>query len=369
MKSLPLPNLPLVICAIAAHSLWAQSNAPAQTSGEIQNAAEVPFALNTTGFKAPGFFVAMRKGNFANIYLKPENLIFREAYREFVRTYGKSKSCKLPANAVELTEQDCKRPQQVVRRDPITGNSIIQDGLGCAEWHTQKTGIYADPRFAKYYYLTPEQAIATYQRSLKMIGSPDLALSAAQDIGQLASDTHQLFQQNSCSSPDMQILSENFRRFAAGDSSLQSIPAESPDAPVYNPRTMTLEDFQKVIDFSGLRRDQDYRNGPIREAIWSYKVLESGPCTVTVQQSSGGRQPNQPDPPMSVNRYRFDFTANEIDLASLRSKTPVQLTFDLVRRGHANEMFFTFEGDPAATTRVRNLVALLRSAPAACGAK
>ncbi len=173
-----------------------------------------PYALKTAGLKAPGFFFAMRNGLFENIELTPRAPIFHETYRNYVYAYGSACKKYLPEGAVELTENKCSHfHRNAIRR----GTMVVGSEDVCDAWTAAPTGVFADPRFIKHYYLSVSEAQAAY-------GSvPDLELlkSAGKDIAMLKSDIAALLAQNDCTSPDLKLFSENLLRFASAEPPFQ----------------------------------------------------------------------------------------------------------------------------------------------------
>jgi hypothetical protein len=178
-------------------------------------AAAVPaYALNTTGLKAPGFFFALRNGLFENIQLTPRAPIFHETYRNYVYAYGQACRKQLPEGAVELTEKKCSHSHSEVTR---RGVIVVGSQDVCDAWTDVPTGVFADPRFIRRYYLTVSEAREAYGS----IPDPDLVLSAGKDIAMLKADIAELLRQNECTSPDIKLFNENLLRFSNGEQPFQ----------------------------------------------------------------------------------------------------------------------------------------------------
>jgi hypothetical protein len=170
-----------------------------------------PYALNTTGLKAPGFFFAMRNGLFENIALTPRAPIFRETYRNYVYAYSAACEKKLPPDTVELTESQCSHSHR------NNGQDV------CDAWKPVGTRVFADPRFIKHYY----SSVGEVQDAYKALPDFELMKSNAKDIAILKSDIALLLRQNDCTSPDIKLFNENLLRFANADPPFQKSSEKS----------------------------------------------------------------------------------------------------------------------------------------------
>lgn len=183
----------------------------AATTGPLSMAA-----FNAKGLTNERILMAIYSGDFAQIDFDREDLRFASLFEQYLRAYGRQCHAFLPANKVEIMNQECSTER-------VTKNGYgVETGRTCVNWVLVGSGLFADPIL---YDASKTATRLSQGDSLRHLGrmltggankSDPLAgtMQLASDAIAGKRDMGALVQMNACDAPGLRRFEDNLKQFA-----------------------------------------------------------------------------------------------------------------------------------------------------------
>jgi hypothetical protein len=310
----------LVLCSIASlvtlGSAQTTRLAPKTASHPAAASAPAkPSSATSAHFTAAGLnneddLVRIYAGDFQSVQLDRGDLEFMLIISGYMEDFGKDCKQFLPSDKVEITQQVCNDASVSLPYSPdgvhdIYGNAIRTSG--CSGYHTEGTGVYADPRLYAAVNDVSAQAQANMVKNMlgRSTGRSGRAANPFTMGAQLndklvavAGEPRALINANGCGSPSLKNFQSNLIRFANGENpvkyagAIASAPIASPSVgpPKDADYTRLLDDL--VTDNARGWMMNRYQPGSISDPIVSHDP-RGFPVRIMARYSYSGSQGRQ----------------------------------------------------------------------------
>ena len=275
----------------------ATASAPAKTS----SAAPVHFTAD--GLNNEDDLVRIYAGDFQSVQLDRGDLEFMLIISGYMTDFGKDCKQFLPPDKVEITQQVCNDASVPPPYSPdgvhdIYGNPIRTSG--CSGYHTEGTGVYADPRLYAAVNDVAAQAQANMVKNMlgRSTGRTGRAANPFTMGAQLndklvavAGEPRALINANGCGSLGLKNFQSNLIRFAKGEAPVKYAGAVV-SAPVAVLPGIRDADFTRLLDDLVLDNSRGwmmnhYQPGSISDPIVSHDPAGS-PTRIMARYTSSG---------------------------------------------------------------------------------
>ena len=213
--------LSLMLSSASQKHLYLTSSKPTPISEIAQNqnneVADITFSAKGLHFEE--VFTNFYRGEFIDIPFDRDEQIFAILFNTYINAYARICSASLPANKVEMTEQECAT-------ESVTTNGYgVETNRHCVRWVTVGTGLYTTPEMnnAKL-ELERLQAGDAIRNVFRVLSQKDPFGNVSSVIGDLQAaeaDMKALFKINGCKSPGIMRFQENLRLFALNKQPIQ----------------------------------------------------------------------------------------------------------------------------------------------------
>ena len=228
----------------AARAAQEREERAALARGEV-----VLSSLKLGDLQNASLFRNLYTGTAASEGLSRTNILFTKMFESYLIEFGRSCRKVLPANAVQMTYQECGDKVQTT----IVSGYYVNTSTDCLRWDTKNyEGAFADPRSYRAQKGAEKLAELSYVQSyMKQVFTNPLSIFS--NLGDtvlsketIEQDIPQLIEQNGCSSKALARLQENMTRLALDQDPLH-LPGYQPD------RTHTT--LASDLDISDLAND------------------------------------------------------------------------------------------------------------------
>ena len=144
----------------------AATSATAPVSAKPSSAAAAHFTA--AGLNDEDDLVRIYTGDFQSIKLDRGGTEFMMIISSYMEDFGRDCKQYLPPNKVEITVQVCNDAPSTPIYNPdgerdVFGNRILKSG--CSGYHTERTGIYADPNLYNPSMISPQKPRQAFSRA------------------------------------------------------------------------------------------------------------------------------------------------------------------------------------------------------------
>lgn len=303
----------LALCLIAplAASAAAQTPRPAARPARRSTApvSAKPSSAAAAHFTAAGLnneddLVRIYTGDFQSIKLDRSGTEFMMIISGYMQDFGTDCKQYLPPNKVEITVQVCNDGPTTPVSTPdgvhdYYGN-LLPQSTGCSGYHTEGTGVYADPNLYNAVNEISAKAQVGLLQSVLGIGGgkggriANPLTNPGQLMDQavaLQGETKALIQANGCGTPGLKNFQSNLIRFANGEASVKYAGAVV-SAPVAVLPGIRDADFTRLLNDLVLENSRGwmlnrYQPGSISDPIVSHDPAGS-PTRIMARYSFSG---------------------------------------------------------------------------------
>ena len=262
----------------------AATSATAPVSGKPSSAAAAHFTA--AGLNNEDDLVRIYTGDFQSIKLDRGGTEFMMIISGYMEDLGRDCKQYLPPNKVEITVQVCNDAPSTPIYNPnsdrdVNGNPIQR--TGCSGYHTEGTGIYADPNlYNAVNDISAKAQLGLLQSVLGLGGGKGGRIAnpltnpgqLTDQIVALQGETKALIQVNGCGNPGLKNFQSNLIRFAKGEAPVKYAGAVV-SAPVAVLPGIRDADFTRLLDDLVLDNSRGwmmnrYQPGSISDPIVSH---------------------------------------------------------------------------------------------------
>ena len=280
----------------------AATPATAPVSAKPSSAAAAHFTA--AGLNNEDDLVRIYTGDFQSIKLDRSSTEFMMIISGYMEDFGRDCKQYLPPNKVEITVQVCNDANVPPPYSPDGVHDAYGNRLplstGCSGYHTEGTGIYADPNLYNAVKDISAKAQAGLLQSVLGIGGGKGGRTAnpltnpgqlTDQLAALQGETKALIQVNGCGTPGLKNFQSNLIRFADGEAPVKYAGAvvSAPAAVLPGIRdadfTRLLDDL--VLDNSRGWMMNRYQPGSISDPIVSHDPTGS-PTRIMARYSFSG---------------------------------------------------------------------------------
>ncbi len=194
-------------------------NSVTEGESDQQPSTTQPTEFNTDGLYFAELYDYIYRGHFENVEITREDTQFLMIFEQYLRGYGRRCDSYLPANKVEIMEQECAA-------EDVSYNSYGSEiGRVCVKWRWVGTDLFARPELydAKMEAEGIQRANGL-QTVMAMILDPNAIGNSVDIIHKakgLKNDMVQMFSLNQCDSPELRRFEDNLALFAQNKSGIR----------------------------------------------------------------------------------------------------------------------------------------------------
>jgi len=280
----------------AAQAAPRSSATSARASVPAKQSSAAAAHFTAAGLNDEDDLVRIYTGDFQSIKLDHDSTEFMMIISGYIEDFGRDCKQYLPPNKVEITVQVCNDAPSPIY-NPADSD---RQRTGCSGYHTEGTGIYADPNLYNTVNDISAKAQAGLLQSVLGIGGgkggrlANPLTNPGQLTDQLVSlqgETKGLIQVNGCGSPGLRNFQSNLIRFARGEASVKYAGAVV-SAPVAVLPGRRDADFTRLLDDLVLDNSRGwmmnrYQPGSISDPIVSHDPAGS-PTRIMARYSFSG---------------------------------------------------------------------------------
>lgn len=200
MKSLKLFSFLLCICLYLGKPAHAQDITPVME-------------LNTEGLYFAAFYDLIFHGEFEEVGMQAEDMVFPFLFRQYLLTAGVQCKAQLPKNKVEIMEDYCIKVEETIYPN---GDKSSR----CVTWDQRGTDIFARPElyaaFTDLEYRLSQKGIQTILTMVTDENGMGNSVDRMHKINGIKEDMVNFYKLNSCSNPAIRRFEDNLRLFALG---------------------------------------------------------------------------------------------------------------------------------------------------------
>lgn len=283
---------------------------PATASAPAKPSSATPAHFTAAGLNDEDDLVRIYSGDFQSVKLDRGGMPFMMIISGYMTDFGNECKQFLPPNKVEITQQVCNDASvsPPVSRDgvhDIYGNPIRTSG--CSGYHTEGTGVYADPQlYAAVNDVTAQAQAHLVQNMLGVSTGKGGRAANPFTIGSQLNDqivaaggeAKALISANGCGSPGLSNFQSNLIRFAKNENPVKYAGAIAP-TPVASPSGSPSKDTDYTRLLDDLVTDNArgwmmnrYQPGSISDPIVSHDP-KGFPVRIMARYSYSGTQGRQ----------------------------------------------------------------------------
>lgn len=224
----------LVLCLIATMAAPAvaqtskpvakHTGRPTSPSAPVRTSSNAPAHFTAAGLNNEDDLVRIYTGDFPSIRLDRGGTEFMMIISGYMEDFGRDCKQFLPPNKVEITIQVCNDAPSTPIYNPYSDRDVNR--TGCSGYHTEGTGIYADPNLYNAVNDISAKAQVGLLRSVLGVGGGKGGRIAnpltnpgqlTDQIVGIAGETKALIKANGCGSAGLKNFQSNLIRFANGE--------------------------------------------------------------------------------------------------------------------------------------------------------
>ncbi|MEP2278781.1 hypothetical protein [Maribacter sp.] len=247
--------------------------------------------LKTDGLYYAEFYDYIFRGHFEEIDINRGDMQFLMLFDQYLRAYGAQCSGSLPANKVEIMNEECATEE------------VTKNGWGdvissvCIKYVWVGSGLYAKPALYEAYkeidQLQRSKGLGTMMEMITDPNSMGNSVDMIHKINGLKGDMLKIFKLNACGSPGLERFEENLKLFALDKPSIRMEKASKYTTMKNSGGPTGDQNYHKLID--DLVYDQSktwsfnrYTTGSISSVTTSSRDSEGRPMEISANYSFSG---------------------------------------------------------------------------------